>query len=395
MIDFEKELQSFQPGADVNADTADTEQIRSIVGDWYLKNAGDTDLYAYCQQAVNKYNLALHCAQEDSCDLAMLHIKPVVEKYPQYRDAVKLMALLCIRDKDYAKGYRTLTPLMQSSASDPQTIRYMDEIRQSGGKNLQKDVKRQIEQEEKGRQYAIVPTYNQKNELLHDFFCIIGGIILGVLACIFLILPSERQKLIEENNRQLMTYGDNLSDREVEILSLESSVEGLEEELKKATDELNKYEGTNGTLSSYTELLNALSYFVQENYLEASKAFTAINYDAASKDEAYKKVYNMVSERLQNQVLVYLHDEGLNLYKKYRYEEAVEYFKECLRLRKDYVDVYYWLGLCYYNSGDTANAEKYFFKLQKNYPETQYARYAKNLMPYKEPTETTQASENR
>lgn len=395
MIDFVEELKSFQPGADVNADTVDTEQIRNIVGDWYLKNAGDIDLYAHCQQAVNKYNLALHCAQEDSCDLAMLHIKSVVEKYPQYRDAVKLMALLCIQNKDYAKGYRALTPLMQSSASDPQTIKYMDEIRQLGGKNLQKDVKKQIEQEEKGRQYAIVPRYNQRNELLHDFFCIIGGILLGVLACSFLIFPSERQRMIEENNRQLMSYGDNLSDREVEILSLESSIEGLEAELKEATDQLNKYQGTDGILSSYTELINALSYFVQEDYLEACKAFTAINYEKAAKDEVYKNVYNMVNERMENQVLVYLHDEGLKLYKKYRYVEAEEYFKECLRLRKDYVDVYYWLGLCYYNSGDKANAEKYFFKLQKNYPETQYARYAKNLMPYKEPAETTQAAENR
>lgn len=392
MIDFEQELKKFQPGADV--DTADTERIRSIVGDWYMKNAGDIDLYAYCQQAVDKYNLALHCAQDDSCDLAMLHIRSVVEKYPLYGDAVKLMALLCIRAKDYAKGYRTLTPLMQSSASDAQVSMYMAEIRQLGGKNLQKDVKKQIEQETRGRQLSIVPKYNQRNELIHDFFCIVGGIALGVLACMFLIFPSEKQKMIEENNRQLMSYGDNLSDREVEILSLESSIEGLEADLKNATDQLNKYQGTDGILSSYTELINALSYFVQEDYLEACKAFNAINYEKAAKDEVYKNVYNMVSERMENEVLVYLHDKGLESYKKYRYEEAEEYFKECLRIRKDYVDVYYWLGLCYYNSGDKENAEKYFFKLQKNYPETQYARYAKNLMPYKETTETTQAPAN-
>lgn len=394
MIDFEEELKNFQPGADVDADTADREQLRSIVGDWYLKNAGDVDLYAYCQQAVNKYNLALHCAQDDSCDLAMLHIRSVVEKYPLYGDAVKLMALLCIREKDYAKGYRTLTPLMQSSASDAQISRFMSEIRQMGGKNLQKDIKKQIDQENQNKQYAIVPKYNQKNELLHDFFCIVGGIALGVLACMFLIFPSEKQRMIEENNRQLMSYGDNLSDREVEILSLESSIEGLEADLRDATDQLNKYQGTDGILSSYTELLNALSYFVQEDYLEACKAFTAINYEKASKDGVYENVYSMVSERMENEVLVKLHDEGLRLYKKYNYTEAEEYFKECLRLRKDYVDVYYWIGLCYYNSGDKENAEKYFFKLQKNYPETQYARYAKNLMPYKEPAETTQAAGN-
>ena len=64
--------------------------------------------------------------------------------------------------------------------------------------------------------------------------------------------------------------------------------------------------------------------------------------------------------------------------------DAAKYFKECLKLKSDYTEVMYYLGLCYFNTQDRDSAAKYFYKLQKKYPETAWAKYAKNLMPYKE-----------
>lgn len=363
--------------------------------DLYKKAFGSKGECARLKDAAQKYNKALKCAREGSLDLTLVQLKKVISMYPHYARAVKLMALVCIKQEDYARACRVLKPLLAVNATDMQAVQYMEEATALGGGSLKSTIQEQEEREQRESQEVIIPAYNEKNELLHDFLCILGGLVLGVLACMFLVFPSVKQRLIETNNEQIMSYGDNLSSREVEILSLESQIEDLEQQLEDTKNSLEAYTGKNGILDAYANLISAMNYYIDQDYLEAAKAFTSIDTKDV-KNSTYQTAYNNMSEEFEQSGLQSLYNGGKNLYDNHKYSDAEEYFLECLKLKADYPQVMYWLGLCYYNTSDRENAQKYFYKLQTDYPETQYSQYAKRLMPYTgepEPSESTGAQE--
>ena len=348
----------------------------------YKKAFGSKGESARLKDAAEKYNQALRCAREGALDLTIVHLKKVTGTYPHYAKAVKLMALACIRQEDYARACRVLKPLLEVNATDMQAVRYMEEAVALAGGSLKADIKEQEEREERESQDVIIPSYSEKNELLHDFLCILGGLVLGVLACMFLIFPSVKQRLTEDNNSQIMSYGDNLSSREVKILSLESQIEDLNQELEDTKSSLEAYTRKNGILDAYADLISAMNHYLSADYLEAAKAFTSI--DVKVNNSTYKTAYDNLSQEFEENGLKNLYEEGKRYYDRYNYTEAEEYFKQCLKLKSDYPQVMYWLGLCYYNTDEKEKAQKYFYKLQTDYPETQYSQYAKRYMPYTE-----------
>ena len=358
----------------------------------YQKAFGNRTDLARFRDLASKYNLALQSAKDGALDLAQIQLKNVLEEYPHYAKAAKLMALICLQQQDYARACRVLTPLLEINTTDTLAQYYMEEAIKEGGRFLEEEIEIQEEQEERERQEVIIPPYNEKNELLHDFLCIAGGLLLGILACMFLIFPSVRQRMIDENNAQIMSIGDNLSAKEVEIMSLESKLSDLTDELKQTQEKLEGYTGTNGVMSAYTNLIRAMNYFVAQDYLNASSAFTAIDVNAVS-DSEYIAAYNMMNEKLHSDGLEQLFNQGYSLFKKYKYDEAVKYLQECVKLKPDYVEAYYWIGLCYYNKGDKETAKTYLYKVQKEYPDSVFASRARDIMPYDEQTETTTAQQ--
>mgnify|MGYP002509001457 CR=1 FL=1 len=110
-------------------------------------------------------------------------------------------------------------------------------------------------------------------------------------------------------------------------------------------------------------------------------------------NSAYTQAYKTMSEEFEQTGLQKLYQEGRNKYKRYQYSEAEKYFKQCLKLKADYPEVMYWLGLCYYNTNDKDNAQKYFYKLQQDYPDTQWSKLAKRYMPYTEESEGSEESQ--
>lgn len=356
----------------------------------YKKTIGNKGELSRMKDAMGKYNQALRCVREGALDLAVVHLKKILSVYPHYAKAAKLMALICIKQEDYARACRVLEPLLQFNATDNQALRYMEEASVLGGSTLKADMKEQEEREKRESQDVIIPPYSEKNELLHDFLCILGGLALGVLACIFLIFPSVKQSMIEDSNSQIMEYSSNLSSKEVEILSLEKQIEDLNTELEDTQNSLKAYTEKNGILDAYTNLLSTMNHYVNGDYLEAAQSFAEID-PKAVKNSAYKTAYETMSQQMEGSGLKSLYDEGMRLYKRHQYEEAEKYFKQCLKIKSDYAEVMYWLGLCYYNSGDRENAQKYFYKVQKDYAETTWSKNAKRIMPYTESAESSGA----
>lgn len=327
-----------------------------------------------------RYNTALLAAQRGNYDMAYIQLKTLTDEMPLYGDAVKLFALLCIEKKDYARACRALNTLIEADPEDEQAKRYMKEASSKGGFALNSKIARQEIRDRRQEQDVLIPTYSEKSELLHDFLRLAAGIIIGVVAAWFLLLPSYRDQLIADSNKEIKAYNDNLSAKELEISSSKQQIEDLTGQLEDTQKALAEYTDKGGFVDAYKSLVLAMEYYVNEDYLKASKNLRKIDKDKLN-DSTFVKAYSSLENMLSTNAVDELYKQGLDFYRARDFDSAIDCLKEMLRLDKDSIKGIYWLGMSYYFKGDTENASIYFYQLQREYPNTGYADAARRWMP--------------
>lgn len=348
-----------------------------------LIDLSELDVRDPYQEAAANYNQGLRCARGDSLDLAVLNLKRSVEMYPDMGEAAKLLSLCYVELEDYAKAYRVLTQyLNHHKEDDEQAYGYLSDIKKAGGPLLRLSLREARRSERKLKKKGLTSLELQDTELMHDFLCIAGGIILGCLMCFCLIFPSMKEKYILENNQKIMDYGNDLTSREVEISGLKEEISSLEQQLEEVQSDLDAYTGKNGIIDAYAQLIKAIDAYASGDYLTAAKATNEIDGNA-TKNKTFQTAYKSLTTRFEKEGLDALFNQGYTAYKKYKYTDAIACMKQCLKMKKDYVEAMYWMGLAYLNTGDTTNAKKYLYKVQKNYPETVWASNARKYMPLK------------
>ena len=123
MLDFNEELEKFQPCADLedaeeNFDGDELEQIKQ----------NKTELYK-ANQMIKKYNQALNYAKQGNDDLAMLQLKNVVAAIPNFTDAYLLMALLSMKAEDYGTAKDALDQIFAIDPENESAKEYMKEFK--------------------------------------------------------------------------------------------------------------------------------------------------------------------------------------------------------------------------------------------------------------------------
>ena len=128
MLDFNEELEKFQPCADLedaeeNFDGDELEQIKQ----------NKTELYK-ANQMIKKYNQALNYAKQGNDDLAMLQLKNVVAAIPNFTDAYLLMALLSMKAEDYGTAKDALDQIFAIDPENESAKEYMKEFKAENGR---------------------------------------------------------------------------------------------------------------------------------------------------------------------------------------------------------------------------------------------------------------------
>ena len=159
MLDFNEELEKFQPCADLedaeeNFDGDELEQIKQ----------NKTELYK-ANQMIKKYNQALNYAKQGNDDLAMLQLKNVVASIPNFIDAYLLMALLSMKAEDYGTAKDALDQIFAIDPDNESAKEYMQEFKQdpaeevkadeSGEKKEKKDHRKEKKEKQSEREFPL------------------------------------------------------------------------------------------------------------------------------------------------------------------------------------------------------------------------------------------------
>ena len=350
--------------------------------DLYLeKIAHGSGALKQLDQTVKKYNQAIEYCHQGNRDLAKIQLKKVTTMNPKMVRARQLLALLHMQDNEWESARRELHAAGKIDMSNPRTIEYMQVVREvldreNKDKKKKKKVSRpaQVDFRENNnevalpRQTLIETIDNMRGGL---FNILIGGVI-GLLATMFLVVPTVRQNANSMAANALVSANEEAAGNASDIVALNAQIEDL-------TKRLDKYEGQADIKESYEHLMKALTVMNAEepDARVASVMLEKVNKDLL--DDEGKNTYNNLSFLISVALADQYFKEGEEAFNRDDFMTAIEAYKMVIKLNKQYGDgqAMFNLARSYQLSEDYKNALKYYNRVIDLFPDMRIAGQAR------------------
>ena len=335
-------------------------------------------------QNVKTFNQALWHAQNGSDDLAILQLARVVEARPHFVKAHLLLALLYMGREDYNKAGRSLYKILQIDKSNPKALYYMSIVKQNTGRadvEKRKMVKafshRQMQDDD-----VIIPNTYKENTGISTVFHIIVGLLLGMMAFYFLVMPARERDLNRQRDSELTSYMQKLNNanRQNDILKVDyDTLKAQADEVQSQLDELTT--GNTSVMAQYQSLIYILQNYRTGDTAAAAKAFAEAGFDLIE-DETIQAIVEDIRQDMTANVYQTLVDRGLQVWNAGDKTQAMDLFQASLTIQPDNPEAIFYVGRLYQDAGDMDNANTMFDKVVNEYPDSEYVSRARNARGY-------------
>ncbi len=357
-------------------------QEKDNIADVYLADVqNNLSLLNTVNQTIKKYNQALSYCQQNSTDLAIIQLKKILSTNPKLIKAHQLLALLYIQDQKYDLARKSLRSAEQIDHNNTTTMRYLAEIDERSGIKSEKGKKKRKKETtveySNGHETIIQPTNLRDNSVWMMILNILVGLIIGVTATCFLIVPSIRQGLQKNSSQAIAEKNDTISAKSNEIQSLQTQLEKLKKEVEAAKGES---EATKTEIDTYHKLLSAYQYYHQDEYDLAKDALNGL--DKNTLDASAKQIYDTMVESIDTQYLQATYDQGYAEYMQRKYDVASELLQKVVDIDDTYSngDAIYYLAQSYRLLQEYEKAAELYQKVIEEYPTTYKAQNAKQFI---------------
>lgn len=341
-------------------------------------------------QTIKKYNQAYNYCLQGSKDLAVIQLKKVLSMNPRQIQAHQLLALLYIDSEQWEKAKRELKKCLEVDKNNTLALRYLKEVDlvlmpEDGVKGTIKKKNDDAVRYQSDNEIIIQPLNVKENKRSGwtGLLNIALGIIIGVAAMYFLVLPSRVTEVKNEANIKIAEIGNQLDDKTATITELEKQVEQLKNEADSLNQELEGYVGTDGTLSMIGDLLGISSSYLKDgDDIQTLKDLEtlAAELDITLMSEEFQKLYNALYATAAVKAAVIYYDEGKASYNSGKYPEAISSLSEAVKYDATHVDALYFLAHAYRKNGDRESANKAFNKVIELFPGTNRANSSKSYI---------------
>ncbi|MCI8298999.1 MAG: tetratricopeptide repeat protein [Lachnospiraceae bacterium] len=327
-------------------------------------------------QTIKKYNQALLYCQQKSSDLAIIQLKKILSANPGLIKGHQLLALLYMQEKKYELAKRELQAAVRIDTSNITTLRYLQEVDQylQKGSSSEKSTHRKKETTasyQSGNDVIIQPANFKDTSPVMTIVNLIIGVVIGVLLTWFLIIPNARQSAISDARKAELEANNELTSRTQEIKGLEQEIEKLNKKIKQMEG---KSDDSQKIINNYEQLLTVYDAFAQDNIQAAGD--TISNVDSSLLGAQAKAMYETLTAQVNEKYIAAVYQQAEKDYNARKYPEAVTGLEKVVQAEEDYNDGYavYYLAQSYRQTGDSANAIKYYQRMVELHPGTQRAR---------------------
>ncbi len=329
-----------------------------------------------------KFNAALDYSKQGNLDLARIQLKRLIQTAPKMVRAHQLLALIYIHDGKYLEARKELHAAARVDIYNSQTAAYLAEVRQQlDGQKGEK--KRKIRKREPlvmdftdghdtvrmPRQTFIEALDNSKSGILN----ILLGAALGVLICMFLVVPQVRQTANGDAAQALVNANNKAASSESDVASLKATV-------KKLKKRLSNYEGKADIKQSYEMLAAAADLYAAEDLDGAAGKLKGINTDLLEKNG--KSLYKKIGKAVEQKRMEDSYAEGERNLSGRAYQGAIDAFTEVVKLDENYEDgmALYHLAEAYVGYGNKEKAKECYEKVVQKWPWTEKGRNARKWL---------------
>lgn len=361
---------------------------KNIADDYLNMMQNDPSTLESISQTIKKYNQALTYCYQDSLDLAIIQLKKVISMNPKFVQAHQLLALLYINGEKWSEAKRELEKCRRVDVNNTVTLRYLHEVdsmlemeSESGFGGRKKAV--DTVKYRRGNETIIQPLNHRESKNTTTLLNIIVGIVIGLAAACFLILPARIQSERQGIDEELKKVNEEMDIKTATIAELEQDIKTLTSENDKLKAELVGYTGEDGKLSAVDNLLHAANIYMNDTTDTSSVAgyLDLIDEDMVSTaGEAFESVYNHLRSAVGTSVGKSYYDTGMEAYQNEAYEDAIDYLSKAFAYDNTNGEALFNLGNAYRKAGDTANALATYQQVIELFPNTEKANRSQSYI---------------
>ena len=208
------------------------------------------------------------------------------------------------------------------------------------------------------------------------------GLILGMMAFYFLVMPAREKDLNSRRDSELTSYIQKLNSANGEIDKLQADYDALKQAsdtVQAQLDELTT--GNTSIMAQYQSLIWVLHDYRMGDMAEAAKLFAESSFDLIE-DEGILSIVESIRQDMSQNVYQTLVERGLQLWNAGDKTQAMEFFQASLKIKPDNPEAIYYVGRLYQDAGDTDNANTMFDKVVNEYADSEYAERARSARGY-------------
>lgn len=326
-------------------------------------------------QTTKKYNQALLYCKQGSRDLATIQLRKVLSLNPKFVAGHQLLALLYIQDGKYNEARKELNIANKIDVRNTTTLRYSREVRdklKEQNQKRKKPKKDDVVSFQDGNDTIVMPNSSFRDMIDSTRASVVNilvGLVLGLLICFFLVIPTIRQRASESAAASLVDTNEELTNSASNVSSLKKKVEELNQELEK-------YTGKADTVGSYEKLMEAKEFFDANNLDKAGESLNSVNRDLLS--ARGQAMYDVIHAAVYAKILEETYNTAEQAYWKEDYNAAKESFAQVVFIDQTYHngDALFYLAESQWNTWDFDNAKETYQKVIDQYPNTNHARTA-------------------
>ena len=342
-------------------------------------------------QTIKKFNIALNYCKQDSLDLAIIQLKKVLSLNGNFVKAHLLLCLLYLKGGNWDRAKAEAGKVLKLDTGNVMAKRYLKEaddmlLPGESGK-LVSDIAADSDdviRYNSGNEMIIQPVKRSAITRTCSIWGIVLGIILGIAAACFLILP-QRIAGINSNNQEKITQISEESDaKSAQINDYEQKIATLQSQIDELQGEVSGYEGATSTSAAMNSLMKAASLYISDSSDIEGMATALADVDLSvigdDVSSEFTALYDNLMTLVGTQLATSYYNTGYSAYKDSDYETAISNLSKAYQYDNTNVNTLYYLGNSYYNNGDIAKAKEVYDEVITRFPDTKSAQEAKTKL---------------
>lgn len=365
-------------------------------------------------QAAKKYNLTLHYVRQRNYDLALIQLKRVLSENPHFVKAYLILALVYIQEGNLDKARKALQRVLKIDKYNPTAQHYLSELlknekqyasmsssdtsyeeeedfplpdmdmQDSEGEDEELDeeetARRKIREIiERGAaaedissdQNLEVGSYQEIKYGKHNVLYLTAGLVIGIAAMFFLIMPARLQKINSENLDLKAAYSAELSGKNVTIANLQDDKDKLQSNIDQLTAQIETMAAENSADSVNDNIMAGIQSYIDGNKEEAITKLGTLDMRDDELSESSKACIQSILDDCDTE-LTACRSAGMTAYGAENYEEAIKQLQVFCNLKPDDAEARYNLAKAYEGTGNIEAAHNLYLDINERFPDSPY-----------------------